>query len=58
MMVKPKLLDQVRDAMRLRHMSYRTEEAYVNWIRRFISLIIGAIPKIWGQTKFGRFCHT
>lgn len=35
-MVKPKLLDQVRDAVRVRHLSYRTEQAYVHWIRRFI----------------------
>jgi integron integrase len=33
---KPKLLDQVRDAIRTRHLSYRTEEAYVHWIRRYI----------------------
>jgi hypothetical protein len=31
-----KLLDQVRDAIRVKHYSYRTEEGYVNWIRRFI----------------------
>jgi hypothetical protein len=35
-MVKPKLLDQVREAIRVRHLSYRTEQAYVDWIRRFI----------------------
>jgi len=34
-MVK-KLLDQVRDALRIKHYSYRTEEAYVDWIHRFI----------------------
>jgi hypothetical protein len=28
-----KLLDRVRDALRLKHYSIRTEEAYVNWIR-------------------------
>jgi hypothetical protein len=33
---KPKLLDQVRDAIRGRHYSLRTEEAYLHWIRRFI----------------------
>jgi integron integrase len=33
---KTKLLDQVRDAIRLRHLSLRTEEAYLGWIRRFI----------------------
>src|SRR5262249_44128332 len=33
---KTKLLDQVRDAIRLRHLSLRTEAAYLGWIRRFI----------------------
>ena len=32
----PRLLDRVRDAIRRRNYSYRTEEAYVQWIRRFI----------------------
>ena len=32
----PRLLDQVRTAIRLRGMSYRTEQAYVDWIRRYI----------------------
>jgi hypothetical protein len=32
----PRLLDQVRTAIRARHNSRRTEEAYVHWIRRFI----------------------
>lgn len=31
-----KLLDRVRDAIRLKHYSYRTEQSYVYWIRRFI----------------------
>jgi integron integrase len=33
---KPKLLDQVRDVMRRKHYSIRTEQSYVDWIRRFI----------------------
>ena len=33
---KPKLLDRVRQALRARHYSYRTEQAYTQWIRRFI----------------------
>jgi integron integrase len=33
---KAKLLDQVRDAIRLRHYSIRTEQTYADWIRRFI----------------------
>ena len=31
-----KLLEQVRDAIRLKHYSIRTEEAYVNWVKRYI----------------------
>src|SRR5678816_2668662 len=34
--VKPKLLDQVRQAIRTRHYSPKTEESYVHWIKRFI----------------------
>jgi hypothetical protein len=33
---KPRLLDRVRAAVRSRHYSHRTEEAYVAWIRRYI----------------------
>ena len=32
----PRLLDRVRAALRARHYSLRTEEAYVAWIRRYI----------------------
>ena len=32
----PKLLDQVRDTLRIKHYSYRTEQAYVDWIKRLI----------------------
>ncbi|MGH8064661.1 MAG: phage integrase N-terminal SAM-like domain-containing protein [Candidatus Entotheonellia bacterium] len=31
-----KLLDHVRDAIRLKHYSIRTEESYVTWIKRYI----------------------
>jgi integron integrase len=33
---KPRLLDRVREAVRARHYSRRTEMAYVNWIKRYI----------------------
>lgn len=33
---EPRLLDQVRARLRVRHYSLRTEQAYVGWIRRFI----------------------
>jgi hypothetical protein len=35
-MEKPRLLDQVRSVIRVRHYSRRTEEAYTCWIRQFI----------------------
>ena len=35
-MEKPRLLDQVRSVIRVRHYSRRTEEAYTYWIRQFI----------------------
>ena len=33
---KPKLLDAVRDICRYKHYSIRTEQAYVDWIKRYI----------------------
>lgn len=32
----PKLLDQVRDKLRVKHYSIRTEQTYVEWIKRYI----------------------
>lgn len=32
-----KLLDLVRDTIRLKHYSTRTEQCYINWIKRYIS---------------------
>jgi integron integrase len=33
---RPRLLDELRRQVRLRHYSYRTEQAYVGWVRRYI----------------------
>lgn len=33
---KPKLLEQMREQIRLRHYSIRTESVYMEWVRRFI----------------------
>ena len=35
-MSAPKLLELVRERIRVKHYSLRTEEAYLHWIRRFI----------------------
>lgn len=31
-----KLLDQLRDAIRIKHYSYSTEKTYVHWAKRYI----------------------
>jgi site-specific recombinase XerD len=33
---KPKLLDQLREGLRARHYSRRTEQTYCSWVKRFI----------------------
>ena len=33
---QPKLLDLVRQRIRYKHMSYRTEQAYCGWIKRYV----------------------
>ena len=32
----PKLLDQMREVMRLKHYSIRTEQSYCDWVRRYV----------------------
>jgi integron integrase len=54
-MPSPRLLDQVRRAIRLRHYSYRTEEAYVDWIRRFIVFNGMRHPSCMGATEVQQF---
>jgi hypothetical protein len=50
-----KLLDQVRDAIRLRHYSYRTEQTYVHWIRRYILFHNKRHPKDIGNAEIEAF---
>jgi integrase-like protein len=51
---RPKLLDQVRAAIRLRHYSRRTEESYVGWIRRCIVFHGKRHPLAMGATEVAR----
>ncbi len=46
-----KLLDQVRDAIRTKHYSYRTEQTYVQWIKRFILFHDKRHPKDMGESE-------
>lgn len=41
---KPKLLDQLREALRSRHYSRWTEQTYCHWVRRFIFFHNGLLP--------------
>ena len=52
---KLKLLDQVRDAIRARHCSRRTEECYVGWIRRFIIFHGKRHPMEMGEAEITGF---
>jgi hypothetical protein len=42
---KPKLLDRLRHKIRMKHYSIRTEEAYVDWARRYILFHCKRHPK-------------
>ena len=50
----PRLLPALRAALRLRHYSRRTEEAYVGWVRRFV-LAVGRHPAEVGASEVRRF---
>ena len=34
--LQPKLIEQLRNELRLRHYSLKTEESYVNWYKRYV----------------------
>jgi len=51
----PRLLDSVRLAIRARHYSIRTEEAYVAWIRRFIVFHGKRHPRELGESEINAF---
>jgi integron integrase len=52
---QPKLLDRVRAAIRARHYSLRTEEAYAGWIRRFILFHQKRHPAEMGEAEVNEF---
>jgi len=51
----PKLLDQVRGKIRLKHYSIRTEQAYADWIKRFILFFGKRHPRELGAADVERF---
>lgn len=52
---QPKLLDQVREQIRLRGYTFSTEQSYVNWTRRFILFHNKRHPNTMGQTEIEQF---
>ncbi len=52
---KPRLLDQVRELIRIRHYSIRTEQAYLQWIRRFILFHGKRHPRDMGAAEVTAF---
>src|SRR5437773_2714140 len=52
---KPKLLDQVRDVIRRKHYSIRTEQAYIDWIKRFIIYHNKRHPAEMAEEEVARF---
>jgi integron integrase len=55
---QPKLLDRLRDAIRSRHYSPRTEEAYVTWVKRFILFHNKRHPSSMGADEINAFLTT
>jgi len=49
------LLDVVRDRIRAKHYSYRTEMAYLHWIRRFVRFHRGRHPREMGAAEVQAF---
>jgi len=55
MVEKPKLMQRVRDELRARHYSRRTEEAYSGWIKRFIFFHNKRHPSSMGAEEVNAF---
>jgi len=51
----PKLLDQLRESLRVRHYSLRTEDAYLDWVRRFILFHSKRHPRDMGAPEVQAF---
>ncbi len=52
---KPRLLDQVREVIRTRHYSPKSEDSYVHWIKRFIFFHNKRHPAEMGEKEIAQF---
>jgi site-specific recombinase XerD len=51
----PRLLDVVRQRIRLKHLSYTTEKSYIGWIQRFIRFHGRKHPREMGEAEIVSF---
>ena len=54
---QPRLLEQLRDAIRRKHYSYRTEETYAHWVKRFIYFSGKRHPATLGEAEVTAFLN-
>jgi hypothetical protein len=54
---KPRLLDQLREKIRVKHYSFRTEQAYVDWTKRFIRFHHMRHPSDMGPGEVEQFLN-
>ena len=54
-LAQPKLIDQLRGKIRLKHYSIRTEDSYTDWVKRFILFHDKRHPKDMGKTEIEAF---
>jgi hypothetical protein len=52
---KPKLLDQMKNVMRIKHYSLKTEKSYVQWVRRYIYFHNKRYPNEMGDLDVERY---
>ncbi|SRR5258706_15220197 len=52
---QPKLIPRLREALRVRHYSLKTEKAYIHWVRRFIFHHEVRHPKDMGANEVAAF---
>jgi integron integrase len=52
---QPKLLERMREALRVRHYALRTEDCYVQWARRYILFHNKRHPQEMGAAEINRF---
>lgn len=55
MLERPRLMDQVRERLRVKHYSIRTEQVYTDWIKRFILFHGKRHPEVMGAPEIETF---